>query len=200
MSQFLFVIAVPCYNASVCVTSYMSIIIWLKMMEDFIQPKLSYFPQTCGHYLLIEAKRVGDLKVRGAGLDTGFDPWTRRSEMPNFWSHCCISKLSCCFILLLVFCLRCVSHLTSVQTWRTSWGTCYRWKQISQSFTLLRVLNWLEWKSEENVFALPSGGSHKTLREPQERGQRHQGTQVVCYHWLDCHIPEKGVFMCVCIV
>lgn len=26
----------------------------------------------------------------------------------------------------LIFCLRSVSHLTSVQTWKTSWGTCYR--------------------------------------------------------------------------
>lgn len=57
--------------------------------------------------------------------------------MTNIWPHCRISKLYCCFILLLVFSLRCVSHHTSVQTWRTSWGTCYRYKaNISVMVTL----------------------------------------------------------------
>lgn len=52
---------------------------------------------------------------------------------------------------------------------------------------------------ETNVLPSSSGGSHETLRQPQEWGQRHQGTQMVCNHWLDCHLPEKGnlcVFVC----
>lgn len=104
-----------------------------------------------------------------------------------------------------VFYLRCVSRLTSVQTWRTSWGTCYRWTQTCRLFewhSFVRfALCLLECTDEMNVLVSSPGGSHKTLREPQERRQWHQGPQVVCYNWLDRHLPEKG--MCVydvCIV
>ena len=37
-----------------------------------------------------------------------------------------------------------------------------------------------------------AGGLDQALRQPQEWSQWYQGSQVVCYHWLDCHLPEEG--------
>ena len=126
----------------------------------------------------------------------------RDARLTNIWLHCSISKFHCCFTLLLVFSTRCVSHHTSVQTWRTCWGTCYRYKaniSIMVTFTLWFDPNLIWPKCDSNVLVSSSGGSHKTLREPQEWGQRHQGAQVVCNHWLDCHLPEKGKCVCICM-
>lgn len=66
---------------------------------------------------------------------------------------------------------------------------------------LLCCMFWIHYnvKVRKMCLVFCSGGSHKTLREPQERCQRHQGTQVVCNHRLDCHLPEKGS-VCVYIV
>lgn len=67
------------------------------------------------------------------------------------------------------------------------------------SFHMFFSVLWINYNSDKNILASSSGGSHKTLREPQERCQRHQGTQVVCNYWLDCHLPEKGTCVnCLC--
>lgn len=37
-----------------------------------------------------------------------------------------------------------------------------------------------------------AGGSDKTLWQPEERSQRHQGPQMVCHNRLDRNLREKG--------
>lgn len=66
--------------------------------------------------------------------------------------------------LLSLLCLRCVSHLTSVQTWRTCWGICYRWKHTAQTclfffseflFLRIRISGWRwRWISQKSFIML----------------------------------------------
>ena len=37
-----------------------------------------------------------------------------------------------------------------------------------------------------------AGGPDEALRQPEERGERHQDSQVVRRHRLDRHLPEEG--------
>lgn len=54
----------------------------------------------------------------------------------------------------------------------------------------------LQLRPEGYVEKFAAGGSDQALRQPQEWGQRYQGSQVVCHHRLDCHLPEKGEASC----
>lgn len=50
----------------------------------------------------------------------------------------------------------------------------------------------LQLRLERSVKKPAAGGPDKTLRQPEERSQRHQGPQMVCHDRLDRNLREKG--------
>lgn len=50
----------------------------------------------------------------------------------------------------------------------------------------------LQLRLERSVKKPAAGGLDKTLWQPEERSQRHQGPQMVCHDRLDCNLREKG--------
>lgn len=50
----------------------------------------------------------------------------------------------------------------------------------------------LQLRLEGPVEKPAAGGSDQTLRQPEERSQRHQGPQMVCHNRLDRNLREKG--------
>ena len=50
----------------------------------------------------------------------------------------------------------------------------------------------LQQRPEGTAAQSVASGPHQEIRQPQERRQRHQGSQVVRFHRLDRHIPTKG--------
>lgn len=63
----------------------------------------------------------------------------------------------------------------------------------------------LQLRPEGSAEKPAAGGPDQAFREPQERSERYQEPQVVRYHRLDRHLPEKGrspapnpVVMCTC--
>lgn len=60
------------------------------------------------------------------------------------------------------------------------------------SFLLGTIPLPLQFRLEGSVEKSASGGSNKTLRQPEERSQWHQGPQMVRHNRLDRHLREKG--------
>lgn len=50
----------------------------------------------------------------------------------------------------------------------------------------------LQLRFERSVKKPAAGGPDKTLWQPEERSQRHQGPQMVCHDRLDRNLREKG--------